>query len=89
MIGAGRNASPAKSRNRSRVFISKRAQHTRNIKEAARYQAAPAQLTVSEGEQIPGVIIRSGPFIKAVTPISDALRLANQIADAVDAHDRR
>lgn len=72
-----------------RVFISKPAQHKRNIKEAARYRAAPAQLTVSEDEQIPGVIIRSGPFIKAVMPISDALRLANQIADAVDAHDQR
>lgn len=69
------------------MFVSTKDNFERNIEEAASYKAAPALLTTATGERVPAVMLKSTRYIKAVMPVSEALRLANQIADAVEAHD--
>lgn len=68
------------------MFISDAARYEFNIAEAAQYRATPAKLSAPTGEKLPAVMLKSGPHIKTLMPISEALRLANQIADAVEAH---
>jgi hypothetical protein len=71
------------------VFVTAREQYARNIRESSNYMARPARLTTPTDEREPAVILYCGGHIKAVMPVADALRLANQIADAVEAHDNR
>jgi hypothetical protein len=68
------------------MFTSSPEHYNRNISESANYQAAAAVLTTPTGDRQPAVVLRNGAYIKAVMPIGDALRLANNIADALDAH---
>lgn len=62
--------------------------YKRNVTAAANYTAQPARLTENGNLDHPAVIIRNGNSIAAVMPIPDALRLANLIADAVEAHSK-
>lgn len=69
------------------MFISKPEQHRFNIAQAHSLKARPAVLTAAiGGDQEPAVIIRSKDGIHGVIPVAQALRLANEIADAADAH---
>lgn len=70
------------------MFISREEQFHRNTVEAMHYSARPAKLT-NNGQHEPGVVVRSGNFIKVVLPVTEALRLANEIADAVAAHKQK
>lgn len=54
------------------MFTSKSEHHDLNVKQAPTVHAKPAILTA--------------PDVHSVLPITEALRLANEIADAVDAH---
>lgn len=66
------------------MFISRPQHYDHNHSESRRVSAAPAQLTTPNGTTEPGVLIRSAQYIKFVLPASEALRIANQIADAVE-----
>ncbi|MHA7298219.1 hypothetical protein [Pseudarthrobacter sp. MDT3-1] len=68
------------------MFQSKAASYQHNMMQAERFRANPALLTAPSGEQEPAVVIRSAGKIQGVIPIAAALRLANQLADSVDAH---
>ncbi|MDI3211697.1 hypothetical protein [Arthrobacter sp. AL12] len=69
------------------MFTSQPDHHRRNIVQAFSYRARPAILSTPTGEQEPAVILRSGERIHGILPIAQALKLADQIADAVEAHD--
>lgn len=71
------------------MFTSPAQHHDRNLRDAADFTAAPARIGTERGAPVPGVVLRSGKGIRAVMPIPDALRLANQIADAIAAHKAR
>lgn len=60
--------------------------YTRNLQDAANFNATPAIIGKPGGSQEPGVVLKNGRAIKAVMPLSEALRLANEIADAAAAH---
>lgn len=60
--------------------------YTRNLKDAAAFNATPARIGRQGGIEEPGVVIKHGRAIRAVMPLPEALRLANQIADAIAAH---
>lgn len=68
------------------MFTTAPQHYTRNLEDAANFNASPASIGKPGGSHEPGVVIKNGRFIKAVMPISEALRLANEIADATDAH---
>lgn len=68
------------------MFISHPEHFTRNMRQAGTYDARPALLTAPDGSQEPAVVIYKARQIQGVIPIPEALRLANDIADAVDAH---
>jgi hypothetical protein len=70
------------------MFISKADRHEHNIKQAASYNARPGLLTAPSGQQEPAIVLRSSGAIHAVLPAPEALRLANEIADALAAHRR-
>ena len=68
------------------MFTSPAEHYARNIRDAQDFNASPAWIGAPDGPREPGVVLRSGKGIRAVMPIPDALRLANQIADAIAAH---
>lgn len=68
------------------MFITSAHHYDRNVSDAANFTATPAELGVPGGGKEPGVVLRNGRSIKAVLPVSEALRLAHQIADAVASH---
>lgn len=70
-----------------RPFYSKPGNYPDNIQEGKDIGASAAFLSSPQGPE-PGVVIRAGFRIKAVIPAADALRLANEIADAVEAAER-
>ncbi|MEO5314198.1 hypothetical protein PV772_08760 [Pseudarthrobacter sp. CC12] len=71
------------------MFITAAHQYDRNVSDAANFTAAPAELGIPGGAREPGVVLRNGKSIKAVMPVSEALRLAHQIADALASHKAR
>lgn len=70
-----------------RPFVSKPHNYATNIMEGSTIAALPAWLTAPDGRE-PGIIIRAGYQIRAVIPTADALRLANEIVDAVEKLER-
>lgn len=70
------------------MFKSRAEMHEVNLRQARNMRTEPATLTGPDGPK-PGVVIFEGYRVKAVLPIDQALRLANEIADAVEAHDTR
>lgn len=70
-----------------RPFYSKAENYQGNVIDGQNASAGPATLASPTGPE-PGVIIRRGAQISFVIPINDALRLANDIADSVEAHDQ-
>lgn len=68
------------------MFKSRPDHHQLNIRQAASYRAQPGLLLTPTGGQEPGVVLRSSGLIQGVLPATEALRLANEIADALAAH---
>lgn len=68
------------------MFISQPRHYEFNAKQAASYTAAPAVLIAGDGTQEPGVVLHSLHTIQGVLPAAEALRLANEIADALASH---
>ncbi|MDV8147251.1 hypothetical protein [Arthrobacter sp. B10-11] len=68
------------------MFASAAVHYDRNLKDAPTIHAKPATLNPPDGAPEPAVVIFKTRQIQNVLPLADALRLANQIADAVDAH---
>lgn len=71
------------------MFIAKPDRHEANVLKASTYNAKPGILTAPSGEQEPGVVLRGNGAIHVVLPAPEALRLANEIADALARHNRR
>jgi hypothetical protein len=71
----------------NRPFISKPENYSGNLREGADMSAGPAYLTGPRGRE-PGVILREGKRILGIVPAAQAIRLANEIADAVEAAER-
>lgn len=57
-----------------------------NIKASQALKAGKARLEAPDGSYYQGVVIWSGSAVRSVMPTAEALRLANQIADAIAAH---
>ncbi len=68
------------------MFSSSGDHYQRNLKDAPTIHAKPATLNPSEGIQEPAVVIFKTRQVQSVLPVTEALRLANQIADAIAAH---
>jgi hypothetical protein len=69
------------------LFISKPENYNLNISEGAALRAEPALLSGYDGREN-GVVIRGGHRVKFVITTAQALRLANEIADAVEVVER-
>lgn len=63
-------------------FQSKREHYARNLSEGAELVAGPAFLTGPNGRE-PAVVVRRGANVRFVIPANEALRLATEIADAL------
>lgn len=72
------------------MFIGRQQHYDRDTTDAAKLSAGPAARTTPAGTKEPGVVIRYDAHrIKYLLPVPEALRLANEIADAVEEHDNR
>lgn len=71
----------------TRTFISKPVNYRSNVSEGLSVEAGPAHLTSPDGHEN-GVVIRCGRAIKLVIPAREAIRLANEIADSIEALER-
>lgn len=63
-------------------FVSKPEHYARNTKQAANLAAGAAILTNRARDQEPAVVLHSGNRVHNVLPVAEALRLANEVADA-------
>ena len=68
------------------MFTAKAEHYRKNVREAHGINAHQATLTTYSGEKRPAVLISRRGTIYGVLPVDDALRLANEIADAIAAH---
>jgi hypothetical protein len=68
------------------MFISAPENFERNVKHAGRFRAGKARIDAPDGTFHQGIVIWSGKAIRAVMPTTEALRLANEIADAIGSH---
>lgn len=57
--------------------------YNRNLKDAAAFNASAAKIGGPGGTSEPGVVLKHGRAIRAVMPVPEALRLANEIANAI------
>lgn len=69
------------------LFVSKPENYQFNTLEGAETHAQPAWLSGPQGRE-PGIIVRSGHRIKFIIPAAEAIRIANEIADAVEEIER-
>ncbi|BCW59585.1 hypothetical protein [Arthrobacter sp. StoSoilB20] len=56
----------------------------RNTQDGKRMAVRPAKLTAPDGQQVPGVAIFNGKHLKFCITATDAIRLANDIADTLE-----
>jgi len=68
------------------MFKSGAEHYDRNLTQSGTCVARPATINKPSGEQTPGVVLFTTRQVRAVLPIAEALRLANEIADAIAAH---
>ncbi|WP_454114244.1 hypothetical protein [Microbacterium maritypicum] len=66
-------------------FYAKADRYTQNVQEGRVTKAMPALLNTPFGRAERGVAMYVGPNVRFVIPISDALRIATQIADIASA----
>ena len=57
--------------------------YTRNLKDAAAFNANPATIGKPGGTSEPGVVLKHSRAIRAVMPVSEAQRLINEIENAI------
>jgi hypothetical protein len=70
------------------MFQSRPEHYDTNMRQAPSVHATLATLTPPNGAQVPAVAIFKSKQVACVLPIADALRLANEIADSISAHNR-
>lgn len=70
----------------TRPFVARPEHWDRNRADSARAAARPAYRTDPNGQTHPGIIISQGPGRILILSPDDALRVATQIADALDHH---
>lgn len=68
------------------MFKSDANRYHENVFRAAGTRADQAELQDPAGPRVPAVILRDTHYILGILPIPDALRVAHEIADAVEAH---
>ena len=68
------------------MFTSKAEHYRKNVRQGGDTNARPATLTTYSGVERPAVVLFCRGTVYGVLPLDDALRLANQIADAIAAH---
>lgn len=66
------------------MFLSGPDHYASNINHARNTKAGPATLTAPSGEQQPAVVLFKKGKIYGVLPAAEALRLANELADALE-----
>lgn len=71
------------------MFTSGPEYYDHNVKTAQALKAGKARLEAPDGSYHQGVVIWSGSGVRSVMPTAEALRLANQIADAIAAHKKK
>ena len=71
------------------MFTSREAFFEQNIRDGKRLSIRPALITAPDGTEVPAVAAFNGYYMKFCIPADDALRIANDIADAVEHHDGR
>lgn len=70
------------------MFIAKPEKYAANRRQAANFTATPAVQVTPTAERTPAILLRSPGMIHGVLPIPEALRIANAIADAVEAAEK-
>lgn len=70
------------------MFQSRPEHYDKNLMQAPSVHAALATLTSPDGAQIPAVAIFKSKQVACVLPLADGLRLANELADSIAAHNR-
>lgn len=73
----------------SDVFTAFSEHYQRNIHDGAQARAIPARLINHHGREEPGVAITLKRYPRVVIPADDALRIAGEIADAIQWHKDR
>jgi hypothetical protein len=68
------------------VFTSKPEHYDLNMQQAMNCTAKPALMTTETGVHVPAVVIFKSRQIQSVLPLDEALRLANEMADAIGTH---
>jgi hypothetical protein len=71
------------------MFTSRSPYYDRNIEDGKRLTIRQALITDPDGNHINAVALFNGLHMKFCIPANDAIRLANDIADAVEAHENR
>lgn len=66
------------------MFLSSPEYYASNVKQARITNAAPAALITPDGERQPAVVLYKRGKIHGVLPAAEALRLAHEIADAIE-----
>lgn len=69
-----------------RLFMSKTDRYDDDMRAADSLRACPVWLMNPNGEQEPGVGLFEGTRPRFMMPLTDALRVANQIADIIQDH---
>lgn len=67
----------------TKPFIAQSSQWHRNLRDSERVSAGPAVRIDLEGNRHPGVVMRMGEGRLLILDPADALRLANNLADAL------
>lgn len=57
--------------------------YTRNLKDAAAFNASPARIGGPGGSIEPGIVLKHNRAIRAVMPVSEARRLSHEIETAI------
>lgn len=69
-----------------RLFMSKAERFTDDVRAAASLKANPVWLATPDRDRVAGVGIFVGTAPRFMIPLEDALRIAHEIADAVQTH---
>lgn len=72
-----------------KIFTSHSDRYAQNITDGHTLEARAAWLSPPSGGREPGIAIMTNNAPRTVVPISDALKLAHQLADIIDAHNNQ
>ncbi|MFS0717579.1 hypothetical protein ABC337_11490 [Arthrobacter sp. 1P04PC] len=68
------------------LFVAKPGKQSTNLRQAASLTAQPAVQITATGKREPAVLLRAGGQIRGVLPLAEALRVATEMADIIEAH---